>query len=64
EKVIAACEEKNLTNSSDPSIFTPILDDVYNGHHGGYERGRGLEIAGHVLGHHVLSLHFHRVGHI
>ncbi|MQL70513.1 hypothetical protein Taro_002825, partial [Colocasia esculenta] len=42
EKVIAACEEKNLTNSSDPSILTPILDDVYNGHHGGYERGRGL----------------------
>ncbi|MQL85632.1 hypothetical protein Taro_018164, partial [Colocasia esculenta] len=42
EKVIAACEEKNLTNSSDPSILTPILDDVYNGHHGGYERGRVL----------------------
>ncbi|MQL99533.1 hypothetical protein Taro_032256 [Colocasia esculenta] len=39
EKVIVACEEKNLTNSSDPSILTPILDDVYNGHHGGYERG-------------------------
>ncbi|MQL68195.1 hypothetical protein Taro_000453 [Colocasia esculenta] len=42
EKVIPACEEKNLTNSSDPSMLTPILDDVYNGHHGGYERGRGL----------------------
>ncbi|MQL76441.1 hypothetical protein Taro_008829 [Colocasia esculenta] len=42
EKVIATCEEKNLTNSSYPSILTPILDDVYNGHHGGYERGRGL----------------------
>ncbi|MQL98213.1 hypothetical protein Taro_030918 [Colocasia esculenta] len=42
EKVIATCEEKNLTNSSEPSVLTPILDDVYNGHHGGYERGRGL----------------------
>ncbi|MQL86224.1 hypothetical protein Taro_018749 [Colocasia esculenta] len=42
EKVIAACEEKNLTNSLDPSILTQMLDDVYNGHHGGYERGRGL----------------------
>ncbi|MQM14761.1 hypothetical protein Taro_047696 [Colocasia esculenta] len=42
EKVIAACEEKNLTNSSDPSMLTSILDDVYNGHHGEYESGRGL----------------------
>ncbi|MQL95421.1 hypothetical protein Taro_028083, partial [Colocasia esculenta] len=42
EKVIATCEERNFTSSSDPSVLTPVLDAVYNGHHGGYERGRGL----------------------
>ncbi|MQL99970.1 hypothetical protein Taro_032703 [Colocasia esculenta] len=42
EKVIATCAERDITNSSDPCILSPILDAVYKGHHGGYERGRGL----------------------
>ncbi|MQL68224.1 hypothetical protein Taro_000515 [Colocasia esculenta] len=42
EKAIATCEERNFTSSSDPSVLTLVLDAVYNGHHGGYERGRGL----------------------
>ncbi|MQM14015.1 hypothetical protein Taro_046943 [Colocasia esculenta] len=42
EKVISTCEERNFTNSSDPSVLTPVLDAIYNGHHGGYERVRGL----------------------
>ncbi|MQM23264.1 hypothetical protein Taro_056327 [Colocasia esculenta] len=35
EKAIATCEERNFTSSSDPSILTPILDAIYNKHHGG-----------------------------
>ncbi|MQL96867.1 hypothetical protein Taro_029547 [Colocasia esculenta] len=42
EKAIATCEERNFASSSDPSVLTPVLDVVYNRHHGGYERGRGL----------------------
>ncbi|MQL99810.1 hypothetical protein Taro_032540 [Colocasia esculenta] len=42
EKAIATCEERNFTTSSDPSVLNPILDAAYNGHHKGYERGRGL----------------------
>ncbi|MQL74484.1 hypothetical protein Taro_006826 [Colocasia esculenta] len=42
EKVRLTCVERDITNSSDPCILSPILDIVYKGHHGGYERGRGL----------------------
>ncbi|MQM12043.1 hypothetical protein Taro_044957 [Colocasia esculenta] len=42
EKVIKACQEKDLMSSSEPAILSPILDGVCNGHHGGYERGCGL----------------------
>ncbi|MQM03189.1 hypothetical protein Taro_035963, partial [Colocasia esculenta] len=42
EKVRLTCVEREITNSSDPCILSPILDIVYKGHHGGYERGRGL----------------------
>ncbi|MQM18536.1 hypothetical protein Taro_051529, partial [Colocasia esculenta] len=39
EKVIEICQEKDLMNSSNPTVLSPILDVVCNGHHGGYERG-------------------------
>ncbi|MQM22421.1 hypothetical protein Taro_055473 [Colocasia esculenta] len=39
EKVIEVCQEKDLMSSSEPSILSPILDVVCNGHYGGYERG-------------------------
>ncbi|MQM12613.1 hypothetical protein Taro_045530, partial [Colocasia esculenta] len=42
EKVIEVCQEKDLMSSSEPTILSPILDVVCNGHHGGYERGCGL----------------------
>ncbi|MQM05695.1 hypothetical protein Taro_038505 [Colocasia esculenta] len=42
EKVIEICQEKDLMNSSNPTVLSPILDAVCNGHHGGYERGCGL----------------------
>ncbi|MQM07221.1 hypothetical protein Taro_040058 [Colocasia esculenta] len=42
EKVIEACQEKDLMSSSEPTILSPILDAVCNGHHGGFERGCGL----------------------
>ncbi|MQL92352.1 hypothetical protein Taro_024971 [Colocasia esculenta] len=42
EKVIEICQEKDLMNSSNPTVLSPILDVVCNGHHGGYERGCGL----------------------
>ncbi|MQM03284.1 hypothetical protein Taro_036063, partial [Colocasia esculenta] len=42
EKVIKVCQEKDLMNSSDPTVLSPILDAICNGHHGGYERGCGL----------------------
>ncbi|MQL98305.1 hypothetical protein Taro_031015, partial [Colocasia esculenta] len=42
EKVIEACQEKDLMSSSEPVILSPILDVVCNGHYGGYERGCGL----------------------
>ncbi|MQL94850.1 hypothetical protein Taro_027513 [Colocasia esculenta] len=42
EKVIEACQEKDLMSSSKPAILSPILDGVCNGHHGEYERGCGL----------------------
>ncbi|KAG9453316.1 hypothetical protein H6P81_006220 [Aristolochia fimbriata] len=31
----------NKVSSQDPKDLGPILDEVYNGHHGGYERGLG-----------------------
>ncbi|MQL91720.1 hypothetical protein Taro_024333, partial [Colocasia esculenta] len=42
EKVEEACSQRELMNSSEQSVLSPILDEVYKGHHGGYERGRGL----------------------
>ncbi|MQL87213.1 hypothetical protein Taro_019753, partial [Colocasia esculenta] len=42
EKVEEACAQRELMNSSETSVLSPILDEVYKGHHGGYERGRGL----------------------
>ncbi|MQL87757.1 hypothetical protein Taro_020309 [Colocasia esculenta] len=42
EKVIEVCQEKDLMSSSEPTILSPILDVVCNGHHRGYERGCGL----------------------
>ncbi|MQM21708.1 hypothetical protein Taro_054751 [Colocasia esculenta] len=42
EKVIEVCQEKDIMSSSEPTILSPILDVVCNGHHGGYERGCGL----------------------
>ncbi|MQL71516.1 hypothetical protein Taro_003836 [Colocasia esculenta] len=42
EKVRLTCVERDITNSSDPCILSPILDIVYKGYHGGYERGHGL----------------------
>ncbi|MQM07067.1 hypothetical protein Taro_039903, partial [Colocasia esculenta] len=42
EKVEESCAQRELMNSSEPSVLSPILDEVYKGHHGGYERGRGL----------------------
>ncbi|MQM07028.1 hypothetical protein Taro_039861 [Colocasia esculenta] len=42
EKVIVTCAERDITNSSDSCILSPILDAVYKGYHGGYERGRSL----------------------
>ncbi|MQM19850.1 hypothetical protein Taro_052862 [Colocasia esculenta] len=39
EKVIEACQEKDLISSAKPTILSLILDDVCNGHNGGYERG-------------------------
>ncbi|MQL78624.1 hypothetical protein Taro_011052 [Colocasia esculenta] len=42
EKVIETCQEKDLMSSSEPTILSPILDAVCNGHHGGFERGYGL----------------------
>ncbi|MQL93642.1 hypothetical protein Taro_026291, partial [Colocasia esculenta] len=42
EKVIEACQEKDLMSSSESTILSPILDVVCNGHHGGFERGCGL----------------------
>ncbi|MQL97867.1 hypothetical protein Taro_030563, partial [Colocasia esculenta] len=42
EKVIEVCQEKDLMSSSEPTILSPILDAVCNGHHGEFERGCGL----------------------
>ncbi|MQM10390.1 hypothetical protein Taro_043287, partial [Colocasia esculenta] len=42
EKVVETCQEKDLMSSSEPTILSPILDAICNGHHGGFERGCGL----------------------